>query len=397
MTRLSILKAWCFGATLVTLTATASVALADGPWTMTDADLQRVSILSDMDIKDGNVMGQTASGVATVPLARVVSLSSGKTAAVPQGLFVLHMADGQQIVGSPAGSTAESVIWTNEKLGDRTVPLSSVVQVSRSLTPPAPAELLEDAAKLANGDTVRGVVSTLDNENVTFTVGDAEVPVALANLTSIRFASTGEPAPATAAAFAVTLADGSTVFADAVTKDGDDWTVRLDGGEVAVPADGIVRVDHLNGPARWLSSLPAQVQYTPYLGESFPPKVDRSADGGAIRAEGRTYDRGIGMHARTRMTFALDGTFPTFRTRYAAEPGLALTDAVVRVLVDDKVAHESRVRGGQVSQPVELDVSAAKTLTLEVDFGAGLHTQDRVNWIEPALLKSRPEPATTQP
>jgi len=33
----------------------------------------------------------------------------------------------------------------------------------------------------------------------------------------------------------------------------------------------------------------------------------------------------------------------------------------------------------------------AKMLTLEVDYGAANDTQDRFNWIEPALLKKKPK------
>ena len=39
----------------------------------------------------------------------------------------------------------------------------------------------------------------------------------------------------------------------------------------------------------------------------------------------------------------------------------------------------------------------AKLLTLEVDFGGNYNVQDRLNWIEPALVKSRAVNGGTAP
>jgi hypothetical protein len=40
-----------------------------------------------------------------------------------------------------------------------------------------------------------------------------------------------------------------------------------------------------------------------------------------------------------------------------------------------------------------LDINREKVITLEVDYGQTYDVQDRFNWIEPALLKVKPEPA----
>ena len=65
----------------------------------------------------------------------------------------------------------------------------------------------------------------------------------------------------------------------------------------------------------------------------------------------------------------------------------------VRVKLDDKVVHErEHFHAGELSPPVVLDLNGATSLTLEVDYGANADAEDRLNWIEPALLKVKPAP-----
>ena len=112
------------------------------------------------------------------------------------------------------------------------------------------------------------------------------------------------------------------------------------------------------------------------------------------------YSRGIGVHSYSRLTFPLDGkTYTAFRTRYAIDPDArqGVADVTVRIKLDDKVLSERQhFQAGELSPPIVLDLNNARTLTLEVDFGANLDAEDRLNWIEPALLKVRPAPEFNQ-
>ena len=84
------------------------------------------------------------------------------------------------------------------------------------------------------------------------------------------------------------------------------------------------------------------------------------------------------------------------------ELGLAVKGALVAQAapeLDDKPVYEKQhVRGGTLSPVVVIDLGAAKKLTLEVEGGPG-YVQDRLNWIEPALLREvpKPEAPATQP
>ena len=116
--------------------------------------------------------------------------------------------------------------------------------------------------------------------------------------------------------------------------------------------------------------------------------VDGSTD---LRFGGKTFRRAIGVHAYSRLVFPLDGQYAAFRTQYAVDERLGRADMTVRVKLDDKVVHEKQnVRAGTLSPVITGDLAGAKTLTLEVDYGGGTDVQDRLVWLEPALLKKKP-------
>jgi hypothetical protein len=115
---------------------------------------------------------------------------------------------------------------------------------------------------------------------------------------------------------------------------------------------------------------------------------------GAIEFKGEPFAHGIAVHAFSRLSWPLDGKYAAFRTLYAVEGDSSLADVTVRIKLDDRIAYEQKhVRAGAISQPIVLDLSTAKTLTLEVD-GNAAYAQDALDWIEPALLKTAPSDTT---
>jgi hypothetical protein len=127
--------------------------------------------------------------------------------------------------------------------------------------------------------------------------------------------------------------------------------------------------------------------------------MDKTVTGKPIRFGERTYARGIGVTPRSRITWPLDGRqggYQTFRTQYAIDGIAPYADVTVRILLDGKVSHEKKnVTAGQLSPVILVPLNNAKSLTLEVDFGGNYNVQDRLNWIEPALVKSVPAAAAS--
>ena len=127
--------------------------------------------------------------------------------------------------------------------------------------------------------------------------------------------------------------------------------------------------------------------------------MDKTVAGKPIRFADRIYTRGIGVAPYTKITWPLDPAYNTFRTQYAIDGTGSYADVSVRVLIDGKVVHERKtLTAGELSPVVLVPLGTAKSITLEVDFGGNYNVQDRVNFIEPALVKATAAaPASASP
>jgi hypothetical protein len=235
------------------------------------------------------------------------------------------------------------------------------------------------------------------------TGGDA-TNVPLDSIAAMLFASTAAPATNPAAAnqsvsFRVTLADGTALsVANPSVQDG---ALKLDsraGALASVPLTTVVSIEQINGPVIWLSSLPpSENVQTPYLDLSWPARMNANVAGDPIRANGRPVLHGIGVHSYSRISWPIDPSVLAFRTQYAIDGDQPYADVTVRIKLDGKVVHElPSLRTGVTSPIISLETNGARTITLEVDYGANADVQDRVNWIEPAMLRYKPA-AATQP
>src|SRR5207253_1520118 len=91
------------------------------------------------------------------------------------------------------------------------------------------------------------------------------------------------------------------------------------GSGSGVPISSVTRIEQVNGPVIWLSSLaPLENVQMPYIGiDAHPARMDRTVEGEPIRIGSRTFARGIGVHAYSKLVFAIDAAAREFRTQYA--------------------------------------------------------------------------------
>jgi hypothetical protein len=387
---------------LVLLLALAPVAARADDWSVTTADFHTDPVtLRGLSPAGVHVSAVDGSGDRTVPLDQFVSAQRGGAAApadVPR--FTLALADGDRLVGEPAAVAGESLAWAEPLLGRVPVPLGELVAMGRGATAAVPDERpKQDVVTLGNGDTVAGVFTGCGEGKLAVQASDGgTTDVPLANVARVAFASTGVAAAPVARAFRVRLADGSAVTAAGVDVDGDAVTLTLpakDAKPLPLHLSDVAAIEQLNGPVGWLSSrTPVESVQVPYLGGApvWPARFDAAVDGSPLAFAGQSYDHGIGVHAYSRLTFAVEAGWGAFRTQYAIDsrrdaPRL-LADVTVRVKVDGKVVHEQQhVRAGVLSPVVRVNLAGAKTLTLECDYGPAGDTQAHLDWLQPALLR----------
>lgn len=395
---------------LLVLCVSSVVSLADDGWNLTTSDFKRSTVsLKAFDDKALKVVNYGATDPIDIPLDKFLQLDRGAAVQQVRGAWTLYLLSGDRVGGEPLTFANDQLTWRSPAAGDLTIPVKELRGLVRGQDPVTfDTTRTEDAVFLSNGDSLRGIVTGLENGRliVKQATGDA-LPADLASVKEVHFAAAKtENAPGRA--FRVQLSDGSVVTAPSVKLAGNQLTLTLaPGNQRPIDLAQVVLIEQLNGPVSWLSArVPAEMVYQPMFDVSFPPQMDRNYKGEKIKFLGRDYARGVGVHAYCKLVYALDGSFKAFRTQYALNEDAYKGKVTVRILLDDKVVHQAvDFKAGKLSPVLVLPLGSAKTLTLEVHPGGDVTTQDRtrwhidtqarLNWLEPALLREIPAPAET--
>jgi hypothetical protein len=417
---------------LLTLAAAAALCVPAGPalaqqdtsWTLSTADFKTEQVVL-RSIDDTGVTVARAGGgePRVVPAAAFLQLDRSLPPVERAAKFMLHLAGGDRVGGEPLKVEHDQLTWNNAAVGELVVPLTQLAAITKAGQSPDPGKRTEDVVALANGDSVRGIVTSLAGGQVQVKPGGGADPVAvpLDAVVSIHFATAATPAPAAGGdnaprLYRLRLDDGSAVVGSSLSITADGKLSLAVGGAAAAAAAAagaapaarpldlarVSGIEQVNGPVRWLTSLtPSQDVYVPFVASRQPlwrTRVDTDVAGDPFVVGGHALKRGIGVHAQSRLVYPLDGTFKAFRTRYGINDSLVRADVTVRIRVGDKVVHEAEsVKAGVLSPVVVVELGDAKELVLEVDYGQGIDVEDRLNWLEPALLREVPKAEAPPP
>ena len=175
-------------------------------------------------------------------------------------------------------------------------------------------------------------------------------------------------------------ADGRTLTGDTLFKTA-----------LSFPLEDVVALFIEGGPAVYLSELKARkFEQNPYLGEPWPYVLDGSVDRRDLRLGGSTFDRGIGLHTESRLTYDLGGRYRRFEALVGLDDQTGKGGrARIRVLVDGKPKDVGDAELTSRSEPlaVRVDVTGAKELTLVAEFGERGGVRGHVNWADARLVK----------
>lgn len=370
----------------------------------------RITKIDDAGIE---FVDNTTNASATLPFDRLVRLESFpgpdvKPKAGPSTyLLVLH--DGQRWIGSPGAMEGDDLQWLPDALFSNSadpskpvkVPVKSIVAIaSLKSVPVAQAErsaiggtALQDELRLTNGDVVAGVVSASDGKTITVSgAGGTPTTVDWTHVRLAKFAAVGgaaSDAPPARSPFRLTLRDGRVIDGAKLTSDGNGLTFQTVAGGALSLGDGqnIVVIEHIGGSIHLLANLlPVSQQQAPY----FPTATARApfeVHPEAVAFSGRVFRASIPARPRSTITWSLDGSAKTFVTRLGIRSGRPLADVTARVKLDGAVVHEqAHIKSGEPGSLLKIPLGAAKTLTLEVDYGDSYDVQDEFYWLDPALL-----------
>jgi hypothetical protein len=141
----------------------------------------------------------------------------------------------------------------------------------------------------------------------------------------------------------------------------------------------------------WLSAqAPAKNVFTPLFDSDFPAHMDLSVDGGNLQIGTLLCERGIGVHSRSQLSFTLSGAPATFIAVVGIDAETKGRGEVsARVLADGKeVWSAASISAKDPPKIVSVNLGPAKTLELEVDYGAdGDDSGDHLDWGWAAVTK----------
>lgn len=324
----------------------------------------------------------------------------------------LVLANGDRVAGTVTGGERLTVGFAPaEKFADSwTVPLAAVavwwVVPPPADTPPDPANYpwaakKQDTVLLRTGDTLTGTVEGVaaNGKTVRVVADPAQPPrvVAITDVAAVAF----DPALARVRKLKgvharLVTAGGSRVTLTGVASDGKALTGTTPfGAKLSVPLADVVALDVVGGAAVDLADLKPTAVVEGFNGVGWPWAANRTVKGHPLRLPGPDgdtwFDRGLGTHPKTTLTYPLGGKYRHFEAVVGLDPVTGKRGtAVVRVLLDGK---ERAVEGlaaltlAKSPVAVRLDVSGAKELTLVVDFGPAGDVQADVNWGDARLIE----------
>ena len=151
-----------------------------------------------------------------------------------------------------------------------------------------------------------------------------------------------------------------------------------------VDLNEIALVQTLGGKVQYLSQLsPVAVEEKTILAPPQPYQMDRSCQGDALSIAGSRYPWGIGVHADSELTFALNARYQEFRADVGIDARIGGKGSVrFRVLGDGRELYASPlVRGSDPqARQVRVEVAGVKRLTLKVTHGGDLDLGDVADW-----------------
>lgn len=331
-----------------------------------------------------------------------------------QSRWKLSLRNGDTLYGEPGGFSGQSFTFRVPEIGALHIPLKSVATLSNAKTETRAAGSLagvdKDVVRLANGDTQDGILANIEASRLQLAVEGVETEIPLERVASIHFGGAAAPRGVPPLSLRLTFLTGttftlpvaplpppSTPGQGAATGTGTfNWTLNKvvfqdpAATQHTVAPDSLVSIEVLGGRAVYLTELdPASEEQVSLLGTRWPMQTNRNVLGGPLRVARNEFARGIGVHTRSTLVYALDGTFETLSLQVGLDDSAAPHgEAVASILLDGKTLWKSEIlKPGELSPILNLPISGGKRLELVAAPAARLDVLGRVNWLNPALRR----------
>jgi hypothetical protein len=245
----------------------------------------------------------------------------------------------------------------------------------------------DDAGKLGG---VAGLVEALTERQITLEIGGQAHAMPRERLFGIVIAqpNAADPPPPCL----ITFHDGSTLGGQAIALNGGKATIDLPiAGKAEFPWSAVRRVGLRSSRVAFLSEMkPIAEEQQAIVTLPLPWQRDKSVAGKPLTIGTQVYEKGIGVHARSSLAFALDKKWDTLAATIGLDAGAGgKGDCVFVVVADGQPIFSRRMRGTDPPHELQLPITGREQITLLVEPGEGLDMADHANWCDVRLLKSR--------
>jgi hypothetical protein len=246
-------------------------------------------------------------------------------------------------------------------------------------------------------ESIAGLIAELSTEGLTFEIDGQERKLPRSQLFGIVLAQAQAEDPVPPAT--IHLRDGGQLSAALTSLQDGTLSCTLPGdSDVAIPWSAVARIDIRSSREAFLSDLkPTAVDEAVLVTLPRPWQRDKAvtgkplelAAGGGTTAR-RTYDKGIGVHARSALSFESGREYDLLAATIGIDAGTdGKGDCVFRVLGDGQSIFSRRMKGTDPPFDLRVEIRAYDEITLVVEPGAGLDLADHANWCEVRMVRGK--------
>lgn len=333
----------------------------------------------------------TADGDTTVPIEQVIELRPADPRHDKLPGSQVYLTDGSTLSFESLQTAGRELLIRSPVYGELKLPLGRVRAIRfGELRPAADAwnkllarkrskDVLVLPKKNQTGelDPTTGVVGQIGKNKLRFVLGGDEIPVDLPRVFGVVYANLPVQ---TQSPFVVSVGGVDRIAATQVLWRADsDVQIELAAGVRARVAAGYVHaVDCSGGKVRYLDEMQpvfhefSSVIPDPLYEKVFRYRVNETMDGEPLRLGGKTYERGLWIHSKTRLRFATAGEYARFQAVVGIDdkiPRQNDTKARLTIRADDRVVFDEDVRLTDKPRDVSCNIAGAQTLEILVDYG----------------------------
>jgi hypothetical protein len=338
---------------------------------------------------------------------KLVSIRFPNEPAPSAGPYELILINGDVLIGTISGESDSAVVFQSAS-GKHSVRMDQVAELRRAGTPRSRIDASRgDVVRLAGGDEDAGRLLRVGPESIRFrsSLIGSERTIALRDVLEARFQPGERYRPLQSSIYVqASLADGSSIKGELLSLDRGRARIQAEMNSLGTLNLGsVLALEFRNGAAVYLSDLdPVEVKESSFLSNkpvrAFRKDLSPGPQEGPILLAGRKFDKGLGVHAQSELTFALDGNFRTFSAVAGLEDSARGGGSVEFVVLGDG---KELFRSGLIAGPkwaktlsapmgpkeIRLKVKGIQRLVLRVECGPDDDVLDRAAWADAKLIR----------